>query len=261
MALTFRDPFIPLKGYWKRTRGFKDHPKAGWPGVDYGLLIRSKLLAVSRGYVDALNKNNDGKGFGRYIRYNVADSKWRRTKWSVAYAHLREVKVRRGQRVHSGQLIGLSGNSGASTGPHLHFSLLENVGGRLIARNPENPRYVKWDIKNYTTPPYPPKPKPKPKPKPNYEVMWKQCVKANEKYEASIKKLENTIRSLQEDYTTARMSAVDTSNKLVACEKELKKANKPKKDLYQPIDWNKNWIGTLWKLAAKWLKRTWREGL
>jgi murein DD-endopeptidase len=40
-----------------------------------------------------------------------------------SYAHLSRIDVNPGQAVRAGQRIGVSGNSGRSTGPHLHFSL------------------------------------------------------------------------------------------------------------------------------------------
>ena len=42
----------------------------------------------------------------------------------VLYAHLSETWYSRGQHVARGTIIGRSGNSGASTGPHLHFGLM-----------------------------------------------------------------------------------------------------------------------------------------
>ena len=51
------------------------------------------------------------------------------------YAHLKPggIMVREGQRIKSGQLIGYSGNTGYSTGPHLHFCLQINKGMRLVS--------------------------------------------------------------------------------------------------------------------------------
>ena len=43
--------------------------------------------------------------------------------YSTFYAHMRQVDVVVGQRVEQGEFIGYSGNSGLSTGPHLHFEL------------------------------------------------------------------------------------------------------------------------------------------
>ena len=51
------------------------------------------------------------------------------------YAHLKQggIMVREGQRIKTGQLIGYSGNTGYSTGPHLHFCLQVNKGMRLVS--------------------------------------------------------------------------------------------------------------------------------
>lgn len=54
------------------------------------------------------------------------------------FAHLHKIKVAPGQRVERGQMIALSGNSGSSTGPHLHYEV-------LIKGRPIDPRRVIWD--------------------------------------------------------------------------------------------------------------------
>jgi murein DD-endopeptidase MepM/ murein hydrolase activator NlpD len=55
----------------------------------------------------------------------------------TVYAHLSETKVEKGDRVETGDIIGLSGTTGLTSGPHLHFEV--RLGGNTIyfTRNPE----------------------------------------------------------------------------------------------------------------------------
>ena len=48
------------------------------------------------------------------------------TNWISAYAHCGSVKVSRGDKVKQGQIVAKSGNTGVSTGPHLHITIREN---------------------------------------------------------------------------------------------------------------------------------------
>ncbi len=57
------------------------------------------------------------------------------------YGHLSKVEVKAGQRVEKGQLLGLTGSTGRSTGPHLHYEL--RVAGKTV-----NPRKFLWEGKD-----------------------------------------------------------------------------------------------------------------
>ncbi len=86
-------------------------------GVDIVGGIGQPVYSTAAGVVKKATLNGS---YGRLVEikhsYNL----------STRYAHLLKVFVRRGQRVKAGQLIGLEGNSGRSTGSHLHYEVVFN---------------------------------------------------------------------------------------------------------------------------------------
>lgn len=84
----------------------------GHNGVDYGCVVGAEVYAPHAGVV--LEATNDVGGYGKYIKIESA-------KEGSILAHLDSIKVSVGQQVNEGDLIGLSGNTGNSTGPHLHW--------------------------------------------------------------------------------------------------------------------------------------------
>jgi murein DD-endopeptidase MepM/ murein hydrolase activator NlpD len=89
-------------------------------GVDIALPANSKIIATAPGTVILSNNSNLMAGFGNYIEIDHGKGIITR------YAHLGELKVHYGQRVTRGQLIGLSGSSGGSIAPHLHYEVIKN---------------------------------------------------------------------------------------------------------------------------------------
>ena len=86
----------------------------GHNGIDFGIPVGVSLLAVSDGSVR--RTGFDKGGFGHFVLLNH--------RWGESlFAHLSEIQVKRDQQVILGETIGLSGNTGASTGPHLHFGI------------------------------------------------------------------------------------------------------------------------------------------
>ncbi|OPZ76612.1 MAG: Murein DD-endopeptidase MepM [Alphaproteobacteria bacterium ADurb.Bin438] len=99
-------------------------------GVDYGIPMGTSLPSIANGTVITASGgcaaqgslgNNCGGGFGNYVMVKLENGD------VVVYAHLSSVDVKVGQTVTSGTVIGKSGSSGRSTGPHLHFEI--RVGG------------------------------------------------------------------------------------------------------------------------------------
>ena len=86
-------------------------------GVDFACKIGTPILAVADGKIENANW---GASYGHQVVQKV-DGGW------VIYAHLNAVRCKPGQRVTKGQIIGESGNSGNSSGPHLHFEMRDNI--------------------------------------------------------------------------------------------------------------------------------------
>lgn len=88
-------------------------------GIDLAFPEGTPLQSVGNAIVERIvDYGNENVGKGVILR--LADGK------EVVYGHLSEIKVKVGQMVADGQIIGLSGNTGHSTGPHLHLGLKEN---------------------------------------------------------------------------------------------------------------------------------------
>jgi murein DD-endopeptidase MepM/ murein hydrolase activator NlpD len=111
---------LPIKN-GKITTAYKK-PGKMWSkgyhtGVDFACKIGTPILAVADGKI---TNASWGKSYGKQIVMAV-DGGW------VIYAHLNAVRVKPGQRVKKGQIIGESGNTGNSSGPHLHFEMRDNI--------------------------------------------------------------------------------------------------------------------------------------
>lgn len=105
-------------------------------GLDFGTSVNTPVYCTADGVVDFSADGWNG-GYGRLVK--VTHSFGFRT----YYAHLNKIAVKSGQFVKKGQLLAYSGNSGISTGPHLHYEV-------RFLNQPINPiNFVKWDMKNF----------------------------------------------------------------------------------------------------------------
>lgn len=101
---------FPCNGQVSSSYGWRWNRPHG--GIDFALKIGEPIYAVFDGVVRVAQVNG---GYGKMIlirHYNNLET---------LYGHLDKINVKVGQEVKAGDIIGLSGNTGFSTGPHLHF--------------------------------------------------------------------------------------------------------------------------------------------
>lgn len=105
--------------------GHRVHPvlrfKTLHNGIDLVVPIGTPIAASQSGRVDQIGSDRRS---GVWMSIDHGDGV------RTVYCHLKERSARLGERVQKGQTIALSGNTGASTGPHLHWSI--KVGGRAV---------------------------------------------------------------------------------------------------------------------------------
>ena len=80
----------------------------------------SSVFAVKSGKVILTNTSGWGGGYGNYVVIDHGGG------LTTLYAHMSSVSVSEGQTVSQGTVIGITGNTGASTGPHLHYEVRIN---------------------------------------------------------------------------------------------------------------------------------------
>jgi murein DD-endopeptidase MepM/ murein hydrolase activator NlpD len=98
------DPFV---GSLKRHEGVDIHNDVGTP-----------VYATGDGIIEFTGPTGSGYGIALEVNHGYGYKSW--------YAHLSKCVARSGQRVKRGALIAYSGNTGRSTGPHLHYEVIRN---------------------------------------------------------------------------------------------------------------------------------------
>jgi murein DD-endopeptidase MepM/ murein hydrolase activator NlpD len=118
----------PLRGGFLSSRfGRRMDPFLGevvhHSGLDYRARMGSPVVSTAEGVVSMARRNG---GFGLMIEVTHENG------FATRYAHLSKILVTRGQKVKRGEIIGLVGNTGHSTGSHLHYEVLF----RKVRRDP-----------------------------------------------------------------------------------------------------------------------------
>ena len=86
-------------------------------GIDIGGTVHSPIYATADGKVTFVGKNG---GYGKFIQL------YHSSKYTTQYGHLSDYNVEIGDYVKKGEIIGYMGNTGRSTGVHLHYEILRN---------------------------------------------------------------------------------------------------------------------------------------
>ncbi len=92
-------------------------------GIDFAVPTGTAIIATGNGIVTKVVKRSrkySNREYGQYLIINHGNN------YETLYAHLNKILVRPGKRVKRGDIIALSGNSGKSIAPHLHYEVLKN---------------------------------------------------------------------------------------------------------------------------------------
>ena len=103
--------------------GMRKHPILGYnkkhQGVDFAAPTGTPIMAAGTGHIEFVGNNG---GAGKYIRIKHLNG------YKTSYSHLSKYAsgIKKNVRVTQGQTIGYVGNTGLSTGPHLHYEVIYN---------------------------------------------------------------------------------------------------------------------------------------
>lgn len=102
--------------------GVRRHPILGYTkmhkGIDFAVPTGTPIMAAGDGVVEMAGFNG---AYGNYVRLRHSNG------YGTAYAHMSRIAtgVRPGKRIQQGQIVGFVGSTGRSTGPHLHYEILQ----------------------------------------------------------------------------------------------------------------------------------------
>jgi hypothetical protein len=123
----------PLRGRVNSEFGRRSSPYGGaaerHEGLDISVPLGTPVMCPAPGRVVTAGGGGD---YGRHVMIDHGNGV------RSLYGHMSKVEVRTGQLVEKGTILGLTGSTGRSTGPHLHYEL--RVAGKAV-----NPRKFLWD--------------------------------------------------------------------------------------------------------------------
>lgn len=108
---------LDSKGFVTRGVGSGQEYGVAHPGLDIAVPSATEVRAAGGGSVVEVSESPE---YGKMIRLSHPDG------YETLYGHLSQILVKQGDKVALGAVIGLSGNTGRSTAPHLHFEMRRN---------------------------------------------------------------------------------------------------------------------------------------
>lgn len=113
--------FPHINYYWRdAAQNYADHTGIDIGGGSQGSISNAKAVAVADGEI--IESYDSSSGYGNHVILRING-------YDCVYGHFWERKVEKGQHVRRGDVLGLVGSTGNSTGPHLHFEI-RPAGGR-----------------------------------------------------------------------------------------------------------------------------------
>jgi murein DD-endopeptidase MepM/ murein hydrolase activator NlpD len=112
---------LEVEGYVTRGSADSSDYSGPHPGLDVAVPLGTPIRAAGGGTVVEVG---DDVRYGRFVRLEHRDG------YETLYAHASQILVKQGDKIPSGRRIALSGNTGQSTAPHLHFEIRQ--GGAAV---------------------------------------------------------------------------------------------------------------------------------
>lgn len=145
---TLQDDFLKFipNGFPLPNRGItslygnRTHPIIGTARMHHGIDLRAKegtpVVATADGFVEYSANSKTGYGYLVVLSHNYG--------FKTRYGHLMSMDVVRvGQWVKKGEIIAYSGNTGLSTGPHLHYEI------RFLERTIDPLNFLNWNLSSF----------------------------------------------------------------------------------------------------------------
>lgn len=104
-------------GFGKRIHPVYKTVRFHW-GNDFTAPVGTEIYSTGKGVVSYVEKSTQGYGFHVVVDHDYG--------YQTLYAHMSQILVRKGQTVKRGEILGLVGNTGLSSAPHLHYEVMKN---------------------------------------------------------------------------------------------------------------------------------------